>query len=346
MNISKNISLAEHSTLRLGGLADFLVEVSTKEEIREAVKWAKDQSLPCVMIGSGSNIIWRDEGFKGLVIVNNIIRLDIYKETDEDYYVVIGAGEPWDSVVKRCVDHSLSGIECLSLIPGKAGSTPIQNVGAYGQEIAETLVTIEAYDSLKDEYVIIPNIECEFGYRISRFKVREPGRFYIVAITLHLMRTNPLPPFYSALEEYFRTNRIHEYTPATIRNAVINIRRAKLPDPAKIPNVGSFFANPIVSEEKMIYLKDEYVMIPNWDAGENQVKLSAAWLIERTGFKDFQDTKTGMATWPAQPLVLINYNAHSTANVLEFKQTIVDAVKSKFGIELQQEPELLPLSID
>jgi UDP-N-acetylmuramate dehydrogenase len=342
MNILKDINLSEYSTMGLGGSTDYLVEVTNREEIREAVTWAKGHNLPCIMIGSGSNIVWRDEGFHGLLIVNSVLRLDIYEETDEDYYVVIGAGEPWDSVVKRCVDHGLSGIECLSLIPGKAGATPIQNVGAYGQELSSSLTTIEAYDSSKDEFVILPNIECEFGYRTSRFKAKEPGRFYIIAITLHLLKTSPKPPFYSALEEYLKQNNIHDYTPNIIRDAVISIRKSKLPDPSVVHNVGSFFANPIVSEYKLTDLREKYNMVPSWPAGERQVKLSAAWLIEKTGYKDFHDEKTGMATWPTQPLVLVNYTARSTADLLAFKETIESAVKSKFDITLVQEPELLP----
>src|SRR5688572_9888016 len=148
MNIQQNVPLSQHSTMRLGGNAAYLTEITSRRELTEALTWAEEQSnLPVIMIGSGSNIIWRDEGFPGLVIVNKIMRFEEQQEDGENYYVTIGAGENWDDVVARVTEKGMTGIEALSLIPGTAGATPIQNVGAYGQEIADTLVSIEAYDS-------------------------------------------------------------------------------------------------------------------------------------------------------------------------------------------------------
>jgi len=146
MTISENVPLTNYSTMRLGGSAAYLCEVTTRMEILEALTWAQQRTLPVIMIGTGSNIIWRDEGFAGLVIVNKILRFELFKEDETNTYLTIGAGEPWDSVVARSVVAGLSGIEALSLIPGTAGATPIQNVGAYGQDISQTLVTVEAFD--------------------------------------------------------------------------------------------------------------------------------------------------------------------------------------------------------
>jgi len=147
MTISENVPLTNYSTMRLGGSAAYLCEVTTRMEILEALTWAQQRTLPVIMIGTGSNIIWRDEGFAGLVIVNKILRFELFKEDETNTYLTIGAGEPWDSVVARSVQAGLSGIEALSLIPGTAGATPIQNVGAYGQDISQTLVTVEAFDT-------------------------------------------------------------------------------------------------------------------------------------------------------------------------------------------------------
>jgi len=342
MNILKNVSLSDHSTMGLGGAASYMVEVTSREEVREAVGWAKTHNLPCIMIGSGSNIVWRDEGFTGLLIVNKVLRYEVFQEDDENYYVTIGAGESWDNVVERTVASGLTGIEALSLIPGETGATPIQNVGAYGQEIADTLTTVEAYDTSINDFVMLPSIDCAFGYRTSRFKTSDKGRFYITAITLHLTKGDPSPPFYAALASYLETNNITSYTPEVIRNAVMHIRASKLPDPANIHNVGSFFANPIISDDQLIYIVDKFSDAPHWSAGVGKVKLSAAWLIEKAGYKNFHDQQSGMATWINQPLVLVNEHARSTSDLLAFKLKIVDSVKEKFDVTLVQEPELLP----
>jgi len=327
--------------MRLGGAAAYVLEVHSKSEIPGAIAWAEERNLPAMMIGGGSNIVWRDEGFPGLVLVNKIMGFEIRQEGD-DFLVTIGAGENWDDAVERTVREGLTGIEALSLVPGTAGATPVQNVGAYGQEIAQTLVSVEAYDLHAKQMVVIPNADCEFGYRTSRFKVRDRGRFLITGITLRLKRDNPRPPFYAALEKYLADNGITSYTPATIRDAVIAIRSSKLPDPAEVANNGSFFANPVISQEQLAGLQAAHGDVPHWPTSDGRVKIPAAWLLEQAGFKDYHDPETGMATWPKQPLVLVNEHAQSTAQLLKFRQKILDTVQQKFNITLEQEPELLP----
>lgn len=337
MNPQQNVSLADYSTMGLGGQAAYLIEVEDRDGVAEAWRWAAGRELPVLMIGGGSNIVWRDEGFPGLVVVNKLRGFEI-----QDTTVTIAAGENWDSVVERCVAAGLSGIEALSLIPGSAGATPIQNVGAYGQEIAETLLEVEAFDTSSDEFVTIPGGECQFSYRSSRFKTGpDRGRFLIVSLKLKLVKDNPQPPFYAAVQKYFDEHNITEYTPAALREAVVDIRTKKLPDPAKVHNTGSFFANPIISQDQFNTLHVKYPQVPNWPAGD-KVKVPAAWLLDQAGLKDVHDDTTGMATWPTQPLVLVNEHAKSTADLLKFKQRIIDTVQEKFGITLVQEPELLP----
>jgi UDP-N-acetylmuramate dehydrogenase len=345
MTIRPNVPLTDYSTMGLGGLAAYLVEVHDRMEVLEALSWAQTHSLPALLIGRGSNIIWQDGGFPGLLLVNRIERFELFEEDESNAYVTIGSGEPWDSVVERCVRANLTGIEALSLIPGSTGAVPVQNVGAYGQDIAQTLVSIEAFDTIAKDFVIVPAADCNFGYRTSRFKTSDHGRFFITAITLHLNKTLPQPPYYPAVASYFSEHHVTEITPALLREAVIAIRSAKLPDPAIVKNCGSFFANPIVSSGQVVQIEsDNDIAIPHWPAGEGLVKVSAAWLIEQAGYKDFHDPETGMATWPQQPLVFINEHATSTANLLAFKQKVVDAVQTKFNIQLVQEPELLPYS--
>lgn len=342
MTILQNVSLKDHSTMRLGGVAAYAVTVHDRYEVAEAVAWAEERKLPVIIIGTGSNIIWKDEGFPGLVLLCDIRRFEEQQEDEENYYVTIGAGENWDDAVARTVAKGMNGIEALSLIPGTAGATPVQNVGAYGQDISQTLVAVEAYDRQTRQMVTLQGFTCGFGYRTSRFKTTDRGRFFITAITLHLMRRNPTPPYYSAVQQYFDEHDIHEYTPQALRDAVIAIRRSKLPDPAKIANNGSFFANPIIEEWQLAQLTAAYGAVPHWPAGEGRVKIPAAWLLEQAGFKDKHDAATGMGTWPAQPLVLVNEHATSTGQLIAFRDTIITAVQQKFAITLAQEPELLP----
>jgi UDP-N-acetylmuramate dehydrogenase len=344
MQILDNVGLADHSTMGLGGPAAHLVTIEDRPQLLEALKWAEANSQPVIMIGGGSNIVWRDEGFPGLVIVNKIQRYESFHEDDENIYITVGAGENWDTVVERAAQAGLTGIEALSLIPGTAGATPVQNVGAYGQEISQTLTTVEALDAQTGQFVNIAAADCGFGYRTSRFKTSDRGRFFITGLTLHLVKGNPQPPFYASVQGYFDEHQITaaDVTPMVLRQAVIAIRSAKLPDPAVVHNNGSFFANPVITTAELVRVRSGYPNVPNWTLADGSAKIPAAWLLEQAGFKDAHDAETGMATWATQPLVLVNEAAKSTADLLRFKQKIVDAVQAKFGITLEQEPELLP----
>ena len=341
----QNVSLKDYSTMRLGGTGSYALEVASKSELETALVWADDQNLPAIMIGDGSNIVWKDEGFQGLLIINKIMGYELLQRDEENFYITVGSGENWDSVVERSVKAGLSGIEALSWIPGTAGATPVQNVGAYGQEIANVFVSAEVYDRQKKAITLISKYDCAFGYRTSRLKNIDHGRYFITAITLHLTNRKPEPPFYKPLERYFSEHGITEFTPKAVREAVIDIRQNKLPDPKKIANNGSFFANPVVDEGTLVQIQSTYPDIIFWrNEAAGTAKLSAAWLIEAAGFKDFHDAETGMATWHAQPLVLVNEKAKSTADLLAFIEKIKAAVLQKFEVTLKQEPELLPLA--
>ena len=342
MYILENVPLSGYSTMRVGGNARYLMDVTHAFDIDKAVAWAEERSLPILMIGTGSNIIWRDEGFEGLVLVNKIMGLDINAYSDEITYATIGAGEHWDSVVQRCVDEGLSGIEQLSLIPGTTGATPVQNVGAYGQEISNVVMTLQAYDLQEKRLVTMTASDCNFNYRDSRFKSEDRDRFLITAVSFMLSSKPPMPPFYESVERYLEEHKVTDITAAAIRGAVINIRQAKLPDPAIIANTGSFFKNPIIQRAQLSQLVNDHPGIAYWDIDDHNAKLSAAWLIEKAGFKGVHDDETGMATWKHQPLVLVNERAGSTKNVLAFRDKIARGVKDKFNITLEQEPEILP----
>lgn len=342
MEVEENASLAEHSAMRLGGNARWLANAYADDEISELIAWAEDKKVPFIIIGQGSNIVWRDEGFAGLVIVNKIRGKTVLSEDTEGATLSIGAGEVWDEVVAWTVENGWSGIEFLSAIPGTAGAGPVQNIGAYGAELSDTLVEVNAYDTQKRTFVSLPRAICDFSYRSSRFKGKDKGRYAITGIVLRLGKNSPQPPFYESLEKYFKEHNIRDYTPENIRKAVIAIRSVKLPDPSVVANNGSFFTNPFVSEEEFKKLQQKYPDIKGWPTVDGKVKLAAGWLVEKAGFKGVYDQGTGMATWPHQALVLVNKSARKTTDLLAFKQQILDKVHELFGVKLDQEPELLP----
>ncbi len=342
LQVAHDVPLSDYSTMRLGGLSAFATSVESRSEVKSAHEWSLKHNVPIRLIGSGSNVVWRDTGYDGLLVINNIKHFEVFDEDETNTYITVGGGENWDSVVARAVGLGLTGIEALSLIPGTAGATPIQNVGAYGQDISQTLVSVEAYDTETKTYATLAASDCGFGYRTSRFKTTDSGRYMITGLTFHLTKGNPTPPFYAAVQSYFEKHAITDFTPQTVRDAVIAIRSAKLPDPRIVANNGSFFANPVIASAEFVQLSADYPEIVHWPAADSHIKLSAAWLIEQAGFKDYHDKETGMGTWATQPLVLVNEHAKSTADLLKFKQTIVDAVKAKFNVSLEQEPELLP----
>lgn len=336
MDIHTNIPLKNYTTMRLGGNARFMTDVRTPEEIVDICHNAAAQNLPVFILGGGSNIIVRDEGFNGIVVRNRIPGFEIVADEPGQVLVKIGAGENWDDVVKRTVDMNLSGIEAMSAIPGTAGAAPVQNVGAYGQEIADTLVSLEAYDIPADKFVTLQAADCGFSYRHSIFRGNAAGRYVITSITLRLYKTAPTPPFYAAVQNYLDEHAITLYTPQVIRDAVIAIRKDKLPDPTHTPNTGSFFKNAIVEDWQLADLKKEYPDIPTYDMSDGRFKVPTGWLIEQTGLKG--KTLHGMRVHDKNALVLINESATSYADLAAAREEIKGAVRDKFRITIEQEP--------
>jgi UDP-N-acetylmuramate dehydrogenase len=266
MAIQENVSLGGYSTMRLGGAARYLSDVKKPEEVSQLADWARTNNIPIIMIGRGSNIVWRDEGFSGLILVNKIGGREVMSDDSHSTTIKFGGGENWDDSVKWSVDKKLTGLEYMSLIPGTVGAAPVQNVGAYGGELSQTLLEVEAYDTAINSFVRLQNHECGFSYRSSRFKTADKHRFLILSVTVTLRKTSPVPPFYESLQRYLDENGIEKFTPKTIREAVIAIRQSKLPDPEKVANNGSFFTNPIVDETKFNELKSRYPDIKGWPA--------------------------------------------------------------------------------
>lgn len=338
MLVKTNVSLKDYSTMRLGGTAKALCHITSKEELLEAVSWADERHLPHIVLGGGSNIIFTKD-YNGLVIVNRISGFDVLHQDEHGAAIRIGAGENWDSAVARTIGMGLHGLEFLSAIPGTAGGTPVQNVGAYGAMISQTLVELEAYDLNTRQFVILSNEDCGFRYRSSIFKDPAARHHIIVNITVALNYENPQPPFYESLEEYFMLNSITEFTPKVIRDAVVAIRAKKLPDPSIVANSGSFFKNPIIDAEQAAALLKKFPDMRQWPTRSGQVKVAAGWLIEKAGLRGYANH--GMRTYEHHALVLINDSAKDYRDMAAFTQEIIRAVQKKFGVTLEQEPELL-----
>lgn len=336
MDVRTNISLQKYTTMRLGGETRFMAVASLVDDVRRIYQSAKTQGVPIFVLGGGSNVIAHDETFEGVILLNRIKGFEVLSDDGVTATIKIGAGEIWDEVVEQTVNMGLSGIEALSDIPGTAGAAPVQNIGAYGQELADTLVELEAYDSQTDQVVTLSAEDCQLSYRNSIFRSEATGRYCILNITLRLSHEMPKPPFYAALQKYFDTENISVFTPDVIRVAVMTIRNDKLPNPTERPNSGSFFKNAIIDRWQFDDLKKQFPEIPNYDMPDGRVKVPTGWLIEQTGLKG--RLLHGMRVYDRNALVLINESATSYADLAAAREDIIQAVYDKFRIQIEQEP--------
>ena len=336
MDVMTNISLKQYTTMKLGGEARYMATADSASDVVSLYRNARKENLPIFVLGGGSNVITHDEVFEGIVLLNKIKGFEIISETDETTDVKIGAGEVWDEVVEKAIGLGLQGIEAMSGIPGTAGAAPVQNVGAYGQEIADTLISLEAYDSKTDTIVTIFADECDFSYRNSIFRDKEKGRYCILNITLRLNKAEPKPPYYASLQRYIDENDIREVNLSVIRVAVLNIRSEKLPDPAELPSAGSFFKNALVEKWKLEELQREYSDIPNYEMSDGRYKIPTGWLIDKAGLRGYRSH--GMRVYEKNALVLVNDSATGYDDLAAIREEIVQIVFDKFGIKIEQEP--------
>lgn len=336
MDVMTNISLKQYTTMKLGGEARYMATADSASDVVSLYRNARKENLPIFVLGGGSNVITHDEVFEGIVLLNKIKGFEVISETDETTDVKIGAGEVWDEVVEKAIELGLQGIEAMSGIPGTAGAAPVQNVGAYGQEIADTLISLEAYDSKTDTIVTISADECDFSYRNSIFRDKEKGRYCILNITLQLNKAEPKPPYYASLQKYIDENDIREVNLSVIRVAVLNIRSEKLPDPAELPSAGSFFKNALVEKWKLEELQKEYSDIPNYAMSDGRYKIPTGWLIDKAGLRGYRSH--GMRVYEKNALVLVNDSATVYDDLAAIREEIVQIVFDKFGIKIEQEP--------
>lgn len=323
--------------MRLGGPAKAIAMVTSEQDIVDAVAYAETNNLRVLVIGEGSNIVFGDTGFDGLVLVNKISGLLIDTQTG---IVRIGAGVNWHSVVSQTVQQGLIGIEAMALIPGTSGATPINNVGAYGQDISGVLMSVHAFDTQMKRFVELSNTECQFSYRNSIFKSSEYGRYIISSITLQLKQatSNYEPPTYPALQTELSNRDIFYPSPEQVMQAVISVRNAKLPNPQFVANTGSFFKNPIVDKQKLAELLSTYPDLPHYPHTDSTEKLAAGWLIEKTGLKGYKER--GICVYEKQALVLVNEQAQSFADLKYMIDKVTSSVAEMFGVALEPEPEI------
>jgi len=319
------------NSLAVPSMASFVARTRSKAEVVEADNFANKEGLPLIVIGEGTNIVPHD------YVKAVVATLDFNGITKAGAQFKIMAGEKWDDAVKISVENNLSGIESLSGIPGKAGAAPIQNIGAYGSEISDCLENVEVYDRTKKEFIILNKKECQFRYRDSLFK-KYPENFIIISVNLKLSKEKPKMPKYKDVEEYF--NKKNNSTPNLkgIREAIIEIRKNKLPDPNIIPNAGSYFTNPLLGKKEALYIKNKFPEILLFPL-ENKTKIPAGWLIEKTGLKGAKIGKIEIS--PGNALVLANPNRAGFEEIMYAENFIIKKVFQKFGITLEREPRII-----
>ena len=338
MKIQEKIPLAEITTMRLGGEARFVIDVEKVEEIPEAMMFANEKSLPVFFLGEGANSIGRDEGFPGVIVRNKITGIEII---DEEKRIIRGyGGENWDNVVNFTTFLGWSGIECLSKIPGSLGAAPVQNIGAYGQEISQVIVEVEAYDTILDEFVTIPKEKMEMGYRKTIFNYGEKaGRYFIVSVTMRLNKEQLKAPFYNSLQREIDEHEISDFSPENIRALVAQIRERKLPDPKKVASAGSFFKNVVIDPTEIA--EAEAKGIPVYKNPDGTGKISTGWLLEHAGLKG--EEFFGFKVSEKAALILINESGRSYSDLEKAVYHIKKVVREKFGYEIEQEPvEIVP----
>jgi UDP-N-acetylmuramate dehydrogenase len=338
----ESVELAPRTTLGVGGAARFFVDAADAASVGEALAWAKRRGVPSRILGGGSNVVVSDDGFDGLVL-QPALRGRSFREAHGGIELDVGAGELWDDVVRDSVERGLSGIECLSGIPGWAGATPIQNVGAYGQEVAETIVRVEVLDRTTLEISALTQSECRFRYRDSLFKSEEPDRFVVLSARFRLRRNSPDGAHYAELQKYLDERGIERPSPLSLREAVLELRGRKsmLYDPADENgrSCGSFFTNPIVGGDFAVGVEEiaRSGPMPRYPQPDGRVKLAAAWLIERSGFSKGQRMgPVGLSTKHA--LAIVAHDGARAKDVLAFAESIRSGVRERFGIELANEP--------
>lgn len=335
MNIQHNISLKKYNTFGIDVHAKRFVSVHSVYELQQVLKTEKD----IFPLSGGSNMLLT-KPIETLVVHLNIKGISIDREDENTVFLTVNAGENWHEFVLWCIDNNYGGIENLSLIPGNVGTCPIQNIGAYGVEVKDVITKVEAVEIETGKLVQFSNAECNFGYRNSIFKNEAKGKYVITSVCFRLTKKqHQLNTSYGAIENELLQKNINSPSIKDVSNAVIAIRQSKLPDPKEIGNSGSFFKNPVISKSLFEKIQSNFPEIPSYPVSNDEVKVPAGWLIEKSGFKGQRFGDAGVHT--KQALVLVNYGNASGLEIYELAQKIQQEIKKRFDINLEIEVNVI-----
>lgn len=338
VQIRHNVSLKPYNTLGVDAVADQFIAVSKSSDLHVLFQ-NKLLNDNIIVLGSGSNILFRGR-VNQLVLKNEIQFLEIVDESEKQIIIKSGGGNNWHELVTACVKNGWGGIENLALIPGTVGAAPIQNIGAYGVELHDRFISLEAFNLNSGEIEIYEKADCRFGYRDSIFKNELKNKLVILSVTLVLSK----PPHsingeYQSLKEWLKNNEIHNPTISDIFNGVVEVRTMKLPNPSDLGNAGSFFKNPVISTSDFAQLQARFLTVPSYRVGRDQVKVPAGWLIEKTGWKGKRVGNAG--TYKNQALVIVNHGGATGEEIWNLAKRIQESVQKKFGIELIPEVNVI-----
>ncbi len=329
----ENAPLTTRNTLRVAARASLLAEIHDASKLAELLDFPAIRQSKLLVLGEGSNMLFTGD-FDGTVLA--MATRGVHIENDgEQARIAVAAGERWDDFVRWALGQGFAGLENLILIPGTVGAAPIQNIGAYGTEVAEYIESVEAWDTVERRVAILDRAACAFAYRDSVFK-REPGRYIVTAVRFMLPRSHTLKLEYAGIREELARMGVDKPAPFHVAEAVVHLRTRKLPDPAVIGNAGSFFKNPIVDAAQGEALKREHPELVAWPGADGRWKISAAWLIDTAGFKGLREGDAGISNRHA--LVLVNHGKATGTELWAFAQRVVEGVRARFGVTLEAEP--------
>lgn len=338
MEIQKNFSLKELNTFGIDAKAKYFISIENEDQLKAIFSDSKYTGLSKLVLGGGSNILLTGD-YPGLVIKISIPGIEIIKENENFVFIEAGAGVVWHDIVQFAVDRNLGGIENLSLIPGTVGAAPIQNIGAYGQELKDSFYTLSAFNTENNSIIEMDSAECKFGYRDSIFKNELREKFIITKVTLKLQKNPVLNIEYGTVKEELQKTGIQNFTVKEVSDAICKIRQSKLPDPNLIGNSGSFFKNPEIPADEFKTLKEKFPGIVGYETPANKTKIAAGWLIEQCGWKGKRFGDAGVHE--KQALVLVNYGNATGKEVLTLAENIKLAVQNSFGIVLEEEVRII-----
>ncbi|MBS1765728.1 MAG: UDP-N-acetylmuramate dehydrogenase [Bacteroidetes bacterium] len=338
LHLKNNISLKDYNTFGIDVKAMHLAEAESEESLRNLLLQIKSTQTPLMILGGGSNVLLMDD-YSGWVILNKLKGIRIVSETDDTVLVKAGSGEVWHHLVLWSVERNLGGIENLSLIPGSVGAAPIQNIGAYGVELKNSFHSLEAMEIASGNIHTFTNEACKFGYRNSVFKNEHKGKYVITSVVLELKKNPLFNTTYGAIQSELQKQGNNKLSVKAISDAVIAIRRSKLPDPAQIGNAGSFFKNPEISKEAFETVFKNHPEMVHYPGADGKIKIAAGWMIEQCGWKGYRKGDAGCHV--NQALVLVNYGNATGRDIYNLAMEIKSSVKNKFGVEIEPEVNLI-----